>query len=72
VNEFSAAVYGSGPQDVMDILLVTQYFDMLKDVGMKSGKENTMFLPHGPSAVQALRSDLKNNFVPGMARKGFF
>jgi hypothetical protein len=36
-----------------------QYFDMLKDVGSRSRSQNSMFLPHGPHAVHALREELK-------------
>ena len=30
VNEFSQQVPGAGPNDVMDLLLMTQYFDIMK------------------------------------------
>ena len=30
VSDFSASVEGTTPSDVMDLLLLTQYFDMLK------------------------------------------
>mmetsp|Transcript_13860 Transcript_13860/g.41186 ORF Transcript_13860/g.41186 Transcript_13860/m.41186 type:complete len:283 (-) Transcript_13860:234-1082(-) len=33
ILEFSGQVEGTTPKDVMDLLLLTQYFDMLKDVG---------------------------------------
>eukprot|EP01042_Synura_sphagnicola_P002171 gene2171-2592_t len=36
VTEFSAQVPGAGATDVMDLLLLTQYFDMMRDVGGKS------------------------------------
>ena len=29
-------------QDVMDLLLVTQYFDMLKEVGLNGKQQNTV------------------------------
>lgn len=54
---------GAAPQDVMDLLLVTQYFDMLKDVGAKTKKVSTIFIPHGPHAVKALRDDLEGEFM---------
>jgi hypothetical protein len=33
VQGFSHDVQGASAADVMDLLLVTQYFDMLKDLG---------------------------------------
>ena len=61
VSEFSHDVAGTGPQDVMDLLLMTQYFERVRDLG-KTGP-TTLFLPHGPSAVRQLRDDLKAGFM---------
>jgi len=69
VNEFSNSVNGSNAQDVMDILLVTQYFEMMKDIGQKSSSQNTIFLPHAPDAVNAVRQKLKSDFMPGLSRQ---
>ena len=67
VNEFSNEV-GAGPKDVMDILLLTQYFDMLKEIGKNKNDGNgvSFFLPHGPKAVQDMRRDLNNSFMTGI------
>ena len=54
VIDFQAGVPGSTAQDVMNLVLVTQYFDMLKDLGDRS-KTNTVFLDHTPGGL----SDLK-------------
>lgn len=66
VAVFSSDVDGAGPKDVMDLLLMTQYFDMIKEVGAKKGG-STIFLPHGPHAVERLRNDLKGSFVSATA-----
>lgn len=63
VTEFSHDVSGAGPKDVMDLLLMTQYFEMVKDIG-KTGS-STLFLPHGPSGIKQLKDDLKENFKMG-------
>ena len=34
-------------QDVMDLLLVTQYFDMLKEVGLNGKQQNTVIYLFG-------------------------
>jgi hypothetical protein len=39
----------------MELLLLTQYFDMVKDVGAAS-KGSTLFMTHSPSAVNKVRS----------------
>lgn len=62
VNGFSDDVHGAGPKDVLDLLLISQYFDMLKDLGhRKSG--STLFIPHGPHAINDLRGQLKTAFT---------
>lgn len=72
VSDFSTSVPGTTAKDVMDLLLITQYFDMLRDMGSarrgKDGKPTTIFLPHGPHAVQELRHDLKDSFVSGFGK----
>ena len=61
VNTFSDEVDGAGPKDVMNLLLLTQYFDMIRDLGRV--RENTLFLPHGPKTVEELRGDLAHVFA---------
>jgi regulator of protease activity HflC (stomatin/prohibitin superfamily) len=65
VGDFSGEV-GTTPQDVMDLLLVTQYFDMIRDMG-KMGTGSSLFVPHGPQAVGQLRKELKDHFKSGFA-----
>jgi len=62
VTVFSSDVKGAGPKDVMDLLLLTQYFDTIREIGKRKAG-NTMFLPHGPGSVQQLRNDLKGSFA---------
>jgi hypothetical protein len=66
VASFSTEVDGAGPQDVMDLLLVTQYFDMLRDISHRSTGGNTVFVPHAPNAVANLRAELKSGFMDGL------
>ena len=46
----------------MDLLLLTQYFDMLRDVG-QSSKAATVFLPHAPQSVASLQSAMRDGFM---------
>ncbi len=46
----------------MDLLLLTQYFDMLRDVG-QSSRAATVFLPHAPQSVAALQSAMRDGFM---------
>ena len=68
IIEFSGEIAGTTPKDVMDLLLLTQYFDMLKDVGSSGSGGKTLFLPHAPSAVGDLQD--KQERAHGVAEQG--
>merc|ERR1712232_83607 len=55
VTTFADSVEGTSAKDVMDLVLVTQYFDTLKDLGSNS-KSNTIFIPHSPGSVGSVAS----------------
>jgi len=50
IEQFQKVVEGASAKEVMQLVLVTQYFDTLKAIG-ESGKTNTLFLSHSPNAV---------------------
>src|SRR5579871_3325447 len=50
IENFRESVPGATASDVMALVLLTQYFDTLKDIGTKQGN-NTVFLPNSPGAA---------------------
>ncbi|HEX4824346.1 MAG TPA: SPFH domain-containing protein [Candidatus Polarisedimenticolaceae bacterium] len=50
IEQFQKAVEGATAKDVMQLVMVTQYFDTLKSIGESDGT-NTLFIPHSPAAV---------------------
>ena len=62
VEQFSNNVKGTSPQDVMNLVLMTQYFDTLKEVGTMSGS-NTILLPHSPAGMQDISEQLRNAMI---------
>jgi len=50
IENFRESVPGSTAEDVMALVLLTQYFDTLRDVGTRGGS-NTIFLPNNPGAA---------------------
>ena len=50
IEHFREAVPGATAEDVMALVLLTQYFDTLRDIGMRSAS-NTLFLPNNPGAA---------------------
>jgi regulator of protease activity HflC (stomatin/prohibitin superfamily) len=61
VEQFQKAVEGATSKEVMQLVLVTQYFDTLKSIG-ESDKTNTLFLAHSPGAVR----DVSNQILESM------
>jgi regulator of protease activity HflC (stomatin/prohibitin superfamily) len=61
VEQFQKAVEGASAMEVMQLVLVTQYFDTLKSIG-ESDKTNTLFLAHSPSSVK----DVSDQIMSGM------
>jgi len=62
VSAFQSEVAGTKAQDVMNLVLMTQYFDTLKDVGLSS-KTNTIMIPHSPSGMQDISEQLRNAMI---------
>lgn len=60
VEDFQEGVPGTSAQDVMNLVLMTQYFDTLKDVGERS---NTILIPHSPGGMQDIEAQIRNAFI---------
>ena len=60
VGAFSSDVEGATPKDVMDILLLSQYFDTLSAVGA-----NSLILEHDPATVASLQHSVGGGFMVG-------
>ncbi|MYB40202.1 SPFH domain-containing protein [Candidatus Saccharibacteria bacterium] len=77
VTDFKDNVPGTSAHDVMNLVLMTQYFDTLKDIGLSS-KTNTILIPHSPGGMNQLSEQLReamitanavDKTVPGPARR---
>jgi regulator of protease activity HflC (stomatin/prohibitin superfamily) len=62
VDDFQKAVPGATAQDVMNLVLMTQYFDTIKELGMTS-HTNTILLPHSPGGMADLASQMRNAMI---------
>lgn len=63
---FSVNVPGTTAKDVMDMVLVTQYFDTMKEIGASS-KSSAVFIPHGPGAVRDVAAQIRDGLLQGSA-----
>jgi regulator of protease activity HflC (stomatin/prohibitin superfamily) len=67
VEQFQKTVEGASAKEVMQLVLVTQYFDTLKSIG-ESNKTSTLFLAHTPGAVKEVSDQiLESMLVAGKA-----
>jgi hypothetical protein len=57
---FQQGLPGATVQEAMVVLLLTQYFDMLKEVG---GRSNTIMLPHSPGGLSDIAGQIRNAMV---------
>ncbi len=62
VEQFQKAVEGATSKEVMQLVLVTQYFDTLKSIG-ESDKTNTLFLTHSPAAVKEVSDQILESML---------
>jgi len=64
VEDFAKTVPGSTPQDVMQLVLMTQYFDTLKDIAAND-HSNTILVPHSPNSLTDLFGQIRNAIMVG-------
>jgi regulator of protease activity HflC (stomatin/prohibitin superfamily) len=67
IEQFQKVVDGASSKDVMQLVMVTQYFDTLKSIG-ESDKTNTLFLSHSPGSVKEVSEQiLESMLIAGRA-----
>lgn len=68
VRDFQEGVSDVSSKDVMDLIMITQYFDMMHNIGCAPNKgTNTIFIPHSPGAVTEIAGQIRQGFLEGKA-----
>ncbi len=62
VTDFKESLPGSTEQDILNLVMITQYFDTIKDLGASSAT-NTILIPHSPSAVGDIMEQIRNSVI---------
>jgi len=62
IEQFQKVVGGATTSDVMQLVLITQYFDTLKSIG-ESDKTNTLFVSHSPGTVKDISDQLLQSML---------
>ena len=55
-------VAGTTAQDVLSMVMMTQYFDTLNSLGANS-RTNTLIVPHSPSSISDLSSQIREAMI---------
>ena len=66
VMNFQAEVGDVSSKDVMEMMMMTQYFDTMKEVGCSHGN-STIFVPSGPGAVAEAAAAVRTGIMQGNA-----
>merc|ERR1712070_750892 len=64
VVNFQKEVDGISSKDVMEMMMMTQYFDTMKEVGTQGGN-STIFVPSGPAAVADASAAIRSGLMQG-------
>jgi len=62
IEQFQKVVEGASAKEVMQLVMVTQYFDTLKSIG-ESDRTNTLFLTHSPAAVKEVSDQILQSML---------
>ncbi len=62
IEQFQKVVSGASTSEVMQLVLITQYFDTIKTIG-ESDKTNTLFLSHAPGAVREISDQILQSML---------
>src|SRR6204780_68955 len=69
IEQFQKVVEGASAKEVMQLVMVTQYFDRLKSIG-ESDKTNTLFLAHSPGAVKEVSEQILESMLGAAKANG--
>lgn len=62
ITQFQSTIQGVTEMEIMNVVLLTQYFDTIKELGL-SGNMNTILVPHSPSSVNDFMSQLRDTLI---------
>jgi regulator of protease activity HflC (stomatin/prohibitin superfamily) len=64
IAAFTDQIGGVSATDVMQLVLLTQYFDTLKEIGISAGSK-VILMPHAPGGMSDISEQLRNAIVTG-------
>jgi regulator of protease activity HflC (stomatin/prohibitin superfamily) len=64
VEDFQKTVSDVTASEIMNLVLVTQYFDTLKEIGANN-KSSTILLPHSPAGLKDMATQMQEGIITG-------
>ncbi len=64
VEAFKGQIEGVSATDALNLVLMTQYFDTLKDIGVSSGSK-VILTPHSPGGMSDIAGQLRTAIITG-------
>jgi regulator of protease activity HflC (stomatin/prohibitin superfamily) len=65
IEHFKGAIPGSTSEEVMALVMLTQYFDTMRDIGTKGGS-STIFMPNNPGAANDFQAQILAGLKAGL------
>ncbi len=69
IGEFQQSIPGTSATDVMNLVLVTQYYDALKEIG-STNKSSTLLLPSVPEGTRGFANLLQQGIIGANVASG--
>lgn len=66
VDQFSQSISGTTPESIMQLVLMTQHYDTMKEIGSTPGT-NAIFVPYTPGAMNDLGSQMRDALIGATA-----
>jgi len=71
VDQFAQSISGTTPESIMQLVLMTQHYDTVKEVGASS-RANTIFIPYSPGAMADISTQMRDALISAnAASQGF-
>lgn len=64
VDQFQQSISGTSPESIMQLVLMTQHYDTVKEVGASS-HTNTIFIPYSPGGMADLAAQMRDAIIMG-------
>ena len=62
VDQFAQSISGTTPESIMQLVLMTQHYDTMKEIGA-SARSNTVFVPYSPGGMSDLASQMREALI---------